>query len=227
MINKYNNRAAQIPAMISNQLTKGEKVKRKIVLISILAIVVIAIVFVGISISGKVFLFNRNLIGETTIAEPDNDYYEYVTAFSESQQGDQLAHVGVRVSQKFDGQYQMMFYIAQWQNSISGEEKTHLDSLRLEFSSFASGDTILMSLPEGGPWDPMTFQQTDDGGGVILDIPNLGFLGTGTVRLEFYVRPWQDNVNQLSLDVDFSMHKTGIFKLTKYEGKTHFDINLP
>ena len=203
--------------------------RKKLVLVSIVIILLAIVAFVCVFTSGKAFLFTKDLaITSTTVNEPDNDYYEYISTLNESQQGNALADVYVRVSPEYDGQYQMLFQIAQVENCNMGEgQNTQLDSLRLQFNSFESGNTILMSLPEGGPWNPMIFHQTEDGRGVILDNPNLGFMGTGSITLDFYVRPWQATTNPLSFDVAFSMHKTGVFKLTKYEGETHFDIKLP
>lgn len=89
--------------------------------------------------------------------------------------------------------------------------------------------SIALEAPRGYPWPPIEYHFTQDARGVLLNIPNLGVQGTGSVTLEFLLgvdssRPPQDSVRT---DIAFSMHKEDLLKLTRQEAETVIEVGLP
>jgi hypothetical protein len=64
--------------------------------------------------------------------------------------------------------------------------KTDLKSVELIFSSNEILNVALAVL-EGNPWSRVQFQRTIDGTGIFFNAADLGFMGTGTVTLGFFV----------------------------------------
>ena len=110
------------------------------------------------------------------------------------------------------------------------QENTELDSISLKFNMLQPASALLLAPPEGYPWPPFEYQRTPDGSGVVVNVPDFGPLGTGTVTFEFLLRPSilikPLPVGQLRLDISFSMHREGLLKLTKQEAKTTIYLEL-
>lgn len=87
--------------------------------------------------------------------------------------------------------------------SIWHEQGTKLKSLKLVFSSddFLS---VALHVPEGYPWPNIEFHRTSDSKGVLFYVADLGFQGTGTVTLEFFVE-MQTNRQRLDFNVYFQV----------------------
>jgi len=87
--------------------------------------------------------------------------------------------------------------------SIWHEQGTTLKSLKLVFSSdeFLS---VALNVPEGYPWPNLEFHRTSDSKSVLLYVADLGFQGTGTVTLEFFVE-MQSNRQRMDLNVYFQI----------------------
>ena len=64
--------------------------------------------------------------------------------------------------------------------------KTDLKSVELIFSSNEILNVALAVL-EGNPWPRVQFQRTIDGTGILFNAADLGFMGTGTATLGFFV----------------------------------------
>jgi hypothetical protein len=126
--------------------------------------------------------------------------------------------------------------VGSWENvcsvqvSIWHEEGTTVDEISLTFDPILR-DALALQTPGGYPWPLAEFQATQDGRGVIYNIPDAGFQGTGTMNFEFYIR--KDILasaatveDQVCLHVDFAMHKDGILRETKQhaEGDICFEI---
>lgn len=108
--------------------------------------------------------------------------------------------------------------------SIWHDELTKLDSLTLIFSS---NDLLVLALetPKGLPWPSMDFHRTSDGKGSILNIADLGFQGEGTITVDFLLQIYADEAN-VSLDIQFSLHKKAPFTFTKYTAKTLLNTQI-
>ena len=68
-----------------------------------------------------------------------------------------------------------------WHNS-----GTDVKSAELTFSTDGFADVSLAVL-EGGPWPSVQFHRTSDGEGVLFYVGGLGFVGTGTVTIGFFL----------------------------------------
>lgn len=113
-----------------------------------------------------------------------------------------------------------------FQFSMWHAEGTHLDSITLVFSSNIWFDIAWQAT--GYNWPETDFRKTSDGNRVILAIPNLGFVGTGTVRLEFYLQ--SPHLTQFPRHLDFfinlqfSLHKEPPFSFTQYTADTSLSV---
>lgn len=87
--------------------------------------------------------------------------------------------------------------------SIWHEQGTRLNSLKLVFSSV---DIFSMSLevPDGYP--SLEFRRASDGKGVLFYVSDLGFQGTGTVTLKFFIEFYKERLD-LDVHVQFTMQK--------------------
>jgi len=89
--------------------------------------------------------------------------------------------------------------------SIWHEEGTKLNSLKLVFSS---SEILSMALEVAGgyPGSGLEFHRTSDGRGVVFNVANLGFYGTGTVEVEFLTQFYEDRLD-LDVFVQFTMQR--------------------
>lgn len=87
--------------------------------------------------------------------------------------------------------------------SIWHEQGTQLKSLKLVFSSdeFLS---VALNAPEGYPWPNVEFHYTSNSRDIIFYVADLGFQGTGTVTLDFFVE-MQSNRQRLNLNLYFQI----------------------
>ena len=104
-------------------------------------------------------------------------------------------------------------------------EETELDSLYVELSSEGIMQYYL-KMPEGRPWPIMQFQQTSDAKGTFVRIDDLGTQGSGTVTLEFVLKPFQ-NQHSFNFAVRFTMHTEALIQLTQQEVQANIDVPLP
>jgi hypothetical protein len=77
--------------------------------------------------------------------------------------------------------------------SVWHRKDTHLDRLRYEIRAPATGTDphveVTLATPPGGPWPEVRYGLAEDGRTTVFEADDLGFVGTGTVTLEFYLRP--------------------------------------
>lgn len=107
---------------------------------------------------------------------------------------------------------------------------TKLDSLDLTLNvARRSLPEVALRTPGGHPWEPIHLQQTTDGQGVTLEVPDLGFQGTGTVSLDFLVGPYQPDDIPESIWVDFNagLHREERIQLTSYEADSLVEVPMP
>jgi hypothetical protein len=99
-----------------------------------------------------------------------------------------------------------------------------LDSLHLRFSS-ANFMQMYLEMPGGYPWSPINFHQDIDGKSVIFGVDDLGFQGSGTVTIDFLMRPWQSQTN-LQLEIQYAMHTPALIQLTHQAISTQVEIPI-
>jgi len=108
--------------------------------------------------------------------------------------------------------------------SIWHEQGTKLKSLKLVFSSddFLS---VALDVPEGYPWPNIEFHRTIDSKGILFYVADLGFQGTGTVTLEFFVE-MQTNRQRLDFSVYFqiTMQKEAPLTFSREAAEAQADI---
>jgi len=100
-----------------------------------------------------------------------------------------------------------------------------LDSIHLEFTPMNPNGFIQLYLekPSSQIWPPMIFQTSKDGRSTIVGVSDLGLLGIGTIRLNFYVDP--SGTTSFLFEVTFTMHTTG-FPPTHQAGSAQVELPL-
>jgi hypothetical protein len=84
---------------------------------------------------------------------------------------------------------------------------------------------VYLEMPEGYPWSPINFHQDSDGKSVIFGVDDLGFQGSGTVTLDFLMRPWQSQTN-FQLEIQYTMHTPALIQLTHQAVSTEIEIPI-
>jgi len=194
------------------------KKRKKIVLVSItiLLIVMVSTTIVVYALDETIDLRP----GPVQVEEQDLTYYYYVPFFD----GDNTNKLA-SVYSGIDGEHndQNWFRISIWH-----EENTHLDKLTLTFPNMIS-DRLLYRLP-GGSWPPMEFGYTVDGKGTVVDIPEFGFTGGGTVNMRFLIlNNTGDDLEELSCYVDMQLSEDKVLGAVniKYNAETNLEMAVP
>ena len=120
-----------------------------------------------------------------------------------------------------------------WENistmlvEIWHEEGSEIDKISLTFDPMFYDALFLKAPRESWP----LAQFGTDGTKVIYSIPDAGFLGTGTMLLEFCIRKDILSLNppagQVCLHVDFTMHRDDILSKTKQHGEGDIFFEIP
>ena len=100
--------------------------------------------------------------------------------------------------------------------------KTELDSLYLRFSSENPMQAYL-EMPGGYPWSPISFHQGTDGKSVIFKVDDLGFQGSGTVTLDFLLRPGHDQTG-FQVEVHYTLHTPAFMQLAQQAVSAQIEI---
>jgi len=108
--------------------------------------------------------------------------------------------------------------------SIWHLENTELDSLHLRFSA-TNPMQIYLSMPEGNPWPPIDFHHDLDGKSIIFGVKDLGFMGSGTIMLDFMIRPWQSQTS-FRLEIEYTLHFPALLQLTHQAVSTQIEIPI-
>lgn len=153
-------------------------------------------------------------LGVTGLGEPSRTTEDRETNLAFRRDGEEYLTLSVlQRSSPQSSRTQLRFRL-----STSHRDGTRLGSMRYhlyladrdqDFSEF------YLQTPGGRPWPEMTFERDKDGRGVHVNVPDLGFQGTGTVSLDFILEP--DAVDDgatsvaLGLDASFRLSDTDPF----------------
>ncbi len=190
--------------------------KRKMkIVIAILVVIGISLLFgVIFAASLEMFLFTENLQVEEFKSISDDSY-----AADISDGGVRVANIYIRAEHPVPQALGMPVLVSIWHS-----EETELDSLFLKFSG-TNYIQVYLEVP-GGSWPSINFQQTSDGKGASFEVDDLGLQGTGTVTLEFLLRPFYEQ-HSFYFEAKFSMHKKAFVQLTRQEVWTYTEIPIP
>jgi hypothetical protein len=189
------------------------------------ALLVAAVVLVALlGALGYVLLGGRYSTRELSQAEvrkqPQTIGADYTSDFLSGKDGSRVANVYV--------------VVGCWDNictilvQIWHEEGTTVDEISLKFDPIYHGALSLKA--RGGLWPLAQFGA--DGTGVIYSIPDAGFQGTGTMNFEFCIRKdilasVASPADEISLHVDFTMHRDGVLKATRQHAEGDIYLGVP
>ena len=179
-----------------------------IIAASIILIIASALVF---SSGTGNFLFSRDLtVGNFVQNDNGGGYYGYTANMTDGSTF--VRSVGLFIQSDSSGQYQLTIQIPYQPNY-------QVDSVKLTFSSVPSVIT-LYALPLNGEY-PTAHFYTDNNLGVVYEINNLGWYGSGTVTFEFMLKAYQ--ASHLAMTADISMHKATTLQLTSLKAHAFLD----
>jgi hypothetical protein len=191
--------------------------KRKI--IALVSIAILLIVAASILIVVYVFDETRDLRADPVKFEDQGYNYTYYVPFFDGANTKKLASVYINIGREYNDENRFRLQI--WH-----EENTHLDKLTLTFPNMIS-DRLMYILPSG-TWPPIVFGRTEDGSGAFVDTKFVGFVGTGTVNMEFRIQRYpEDTLEELNCLVDMQLSKDKGLKTIKYNAETYLEMAVP
>ena len=187
----------------------------KVFVVSILAVFICALGSLSyVVFSSNVYPFTKNL----TYAAGVDDENSYIVHFYDDADSEQeVAHAWIGISQVADDCYAMKV-------SIWHETGTIIDSLSLEFITDQLAPPMYFNTSEYADWPPTEFHAPDDDRGLLLDIPDMGYIGEGTVNMDFTIGPYPLPRDNMTLNISLDLHDKGLVKLTKQEAKGSVEI---
>jgi hypothetical protein len=99
--------------------------------------------------------------------------------------------------------------------------KTELDSIAVRFSA---GENIVSIFKEATSYT-WNHQFHAEGSDVVFEVPDLGWYGQSTTKLDFILFPM--DANFLYLDMQLSMHRTTPLQLTSLKAQVHIEATIP
>ena len=186
----------------------------KIVLVTCLAFVLVAFTVVAALSSLEIFVFTENLQVDGFRSIGDN-----ANATDVYQNGVRISDIYIRTD-PVNPQTGLIPAMC----SIWHLENTELDSLQLRFSAVNPMQMYLQMLG-GYPWPSIDFHQGSDGKTIIFGVDDLGVQGSGTVTIEFLIRPWQNQIS-FQLEVEYTLHVPALLQLTHQAVSTQIEIPI-
>lgn len=186
----------------------------KVVLVICSVIALVAVLVIAVLSSMKVFAFTENLS------------IEGFKPIGQNANGTDVFQNGVRTSDIYIGTDPVnpQTGLISMTFSIWHLETTELDSLHLRFSS-ANFMQAYLEMPGGYPWSPISFHQDNDGKSIIFGVDDLGFQGSGTLTLDFLLRPWQSQTS-FQIEIQYTMHTPALIQLTHQAVSTQIEIPI-
>jgi hypothetical protein len=188
--------------------------KRSIKIISII-LAVIVILTIGIVLYNSGAFVSAEQLQTDGFKQLTTSNSTYLATFHSDKVEVAEVSVDLGVVEPQQGLAGMTFYIS---HSIGT-----IDSLYLEFTPNAGGFIqVYLERPSTQIWPPMIFQTSTDGRSTIVGVSDLGFLGIGTIGLNFYLEPSQTS---FWFEANFTMHPTG-FPPTRQVGSAQIELPI-
>ena len=195
---------------------EAQKTQRRVkVVLVVLPALLLAVLLVIVALSSmEMFVFTENLpiAGFRPVGQDANatDVYQNGVRTSD-------IYIGADPLNPQTGLISIRF-------SIWHLETTELDSLYLKFSA-TNPTQMYLEMPRGYPWSPINFHQDTDGKSTIFRVDDLGFQGSGTVTLDFLLRPWQDQTS-FQVEIQYTLHTPAFIQLTHQAVSTQIEIPI-
>jgi len=99
--------------------------------------------------------------------------------------------------------------------------QTELDSIAVRFSA---GANIVSIFKEATSY-AWKYQFHKEGSNVVFEVPDLGWYGQSTTKLDFILFPM--GANNLYLEMQLSMHRINPLQLTSLKAQVHIEATIP
>lgn len=145
-----------------------------------------------------------------TLADPEREERSRTTILNYYVDGDRVAEVAMtdlwRAEDAY-GHWQFPFRTNVWH-----ADGYTLESLRYVFRprGVDHPPEFYLQRPGGYPWEPIEFARGDDPHETILEVPDLGFQGRGSVAFELIAAVYEDEPFELAVDVAAALDADGI-----------------
>ncbi|MGB2728644.1 MAG: hypothetical protein WBD09_09245 [Halobacteriota archaeon] len=102
---------------------------------------------------------------------------------------------------------------------------THIDSMRIEIQPTDMKPAEIYFETHGNPYPPILFYEKDLA--TVVEIPDVGIKGRGTVTFDFLVKPlWEvENKTNFTVDVEAKLSENGVF-WKKYAARCQTEIEI-
>lgn len=174
---------------------------------------------VGLSLSGFLFLasrYERFIFTYSLQVGEFKQLYEGAYAADVFDGEEKVANIFIRTERLINQTFDVPVLVSIWHS-----EDTELDSLFLKFSG-TNQIQVFMGAP-GGSVPPFHFKEDSKGATVKFD--DLGFYGTGTVTLNFFLRFFSDQ-SSFNFEVEFFMHQKAFLQLSRKEAWASKEIPI-
>ncbi len=159
----------------------------------------------------------------TDYEEKDNEYEKHVLFFSEGERKVTFSVLATPFSENGTPSTRMVV-------SVWHADETRIDSMRLgiRFPEGGGGD-VFMELPGANPFPPLHLERSLGSGGSdrVIDMPDTGIQGVGTMTFCFLVVPYsgQSGGTDLTVDIGAGLSETG-FPWRRYEAQHRIPVEV-
>ncbi len=191
--------------------------KLKIVIVALVVFAVAVTSAVVVASTLEMFMFTENLDVEEFEAVGIDGYARAADVLD---QGVRVANIYVRPEPPLLGAFDIPVLVSIWHS-----EDTEVDYLFLKFSGTQQIE-VYLEAPAGHPWPLTSFHRSTDGKGAEFEVTDLGIQGSGTITLQFILKPFS-NQQSFYFEAKFSMHKEALIQLTRKQASVYAEIPMP
>lgn len=142
-----------------------------------------------------------------TLDDPQREADDRATHLVYSVDDDRMAEVSIR--ERWGSRHRWRYPL---RTLVWHREDTTLERLEYTFRPLGPrrAPEFYLQRPGGNPWEPIRFARAEDGDGTVLEIPDLGAMGEGTVGLELIVEVHDEEPLDLRIDVEAALSSDGL-----------------
>jgi len=185
----------------------------------IAAVLVVLTILLYTAVSDNIFFVEQKLTPADVVYDVKNGYEFY---FYKDGTTVKVATIFHNIEQGSENLAPIIF-------QLLPKDKYKVDSLHLELKMLQPSSALILENPEGGPSIPFIYTRTNYDSSVVLDFPDLGSQGSGTITLHLWLDLLEIDPtvpDQLILDIAFSMHEESILKIVRYNANAAIQLDI-
>ena len=188
-------------------------------LIALLIILLGGVALALLAFGDGLYLSTTTLQNRQVVEDGDGGFQEHFVELV-GEDGEVVAVAGAEVEARAEDLYWLRV-------SVWHEEGTVLDALTVRLNLDQIAPEVALMTP-GATWPLLHYGQTPDGRGVLVEIPDLGTQGRGTVTLEFFLGSplTASPPEQLDLDLELALHEESRLRIGRSVGEVSIAVPL-